>query len=240
IDPNLGEAHIAIAYALTEHFWDWEAAEAEYKKGLELSPNYATGHQWYAEYLNYMGRYDEAKKEVKIARELDPLSLVILWVESFIYHWSGDVESARRFMDRNIELYPDYSQMYYNKADLLLTEGEYEDAAQLFLKALEVDKVSTEVLDEGEKALKLSGIKGLFNVFLEFHLKQEPINSYRVAQDYYVLGDYESSLDWFERAIEERNFQMIQINQDPLFSDPDFRFNPRFQAILKKMNFPDI
>ena len=49
IDPDLGEAHIAIAYALTEHFWDWEAAEAEYKKGLELSPNYATGNQWYAE-----------------------------------------------------------------------------------------------------------------------------------------------------------------------------------------------
>ena len=187
-----------------------------------------------------MGRYDEAKKEVKIARELDPLSLVILWVESFVYHWSGDVESARRFMDRNIELYPDYSQMYYNKADLLLSEGEYEDAAQLFLKALEVDKVSIEVLDEGREALKLSGIQGLTNVFLEIHLKQEPINSYRVAQDYYILGDYESSLDWFERAIEERNFQMIEINQDPLFSDTVFRSNPRFQAILKKMNFPDL
>jgi len=116
IDPNMGEAHIAIAYALTEHFWDWEAAEVEYKKGLELSPNYATGHQWYAEYLNYMGRHNEAKKEIKLARELDPLSLVILWVESWTYHWSGNIESTRGFMDRNIELYPDYDQMYYNKA----------------------------------------------------------------------------------------------------------------------------
>ncbi|MCH8289325.1 MAG: hypothetical protein IID12_09520 [Candidatus Marinimicrobia bacterium] len=240
IDPNLGEAHIAIAYALTEHFWDWEAAEAEYKKGLELSPNYATGHQWYAEYLNYMGRHDESKKEIKIARELDPLSLVILWVESWIYHWSGDIESARRFMDRNIELYPDFSQMYYNKGDLHLGEGEYEEAAQLYLKGLEIDKVSAEVLDEHREAFNLYGIKGLFNVFLEFDLKQDPINSYRVARDYYILGDYEKSIDWFERAIEDRIFWIVQINQRPTFSDPVFRSNPRFQAILKKMNFPDI
>ena len=239
IDPNIGEAHIAIAYALTEHFWDWEAAEAEYKKGLELSPNYATGHQWYGEYLSIMSRYDESKKEIKLARELDPLSLVILWVESWIYHWSGDIETARRFMDRNIELYPDYGQMYFNKSSLHLSEGEYEEAAQMFLKALEIDNIPAEDLEEFRKALKLSGIKGLFKVFLEFHLKQEPINAYRVAVDYYVLGDYERSLDWFERAMEERNYRMVLINQDPLYSDPEFRSNPRFQAILKKMNFPD-
>ena len=240
IDPNIGEAHISIAYALTEHFWDWEAAGAEYKKGLELSPNYGTGHQWYAEYLTHMGRYDESKKEVKIARELDPLSMIILRAESWIYHWSGDIESARIFMDRNIELHPDYGLMYYDKGDLHLGEGEYEEAAQLYLKGLEIDKVSAEVLDERREAFNLSGIKGLFKVNLEFSLKQEPINSYRVAVDYNDLEDYESSLDWLERAIEERNFNMIRINQDPIFSDPEFRSNPRFQAILKKMNFPNL
>ena len=239
IDPNLGEAHIAIAYALTEHFWDWEAAEVEYKKGLELSPNYATGHQWYAEFLTYMGRHDEAKKEIKLAKELDPLSLVILLVEAFVYHLSGDIESARGFMDRNIELYPDYGTMYYNKADLHLGEGEYEEAARMWLKAFEIDKVSIEVLDERREAFNLYGIKGLFKVFLESNLKQKPINSYRVAVDYYVFGEYERSFDWLERAIEERNFTMIQVKQEPLFSDPEFRSNPRFQAILKKMNFPD-
>ena len=62
----------------------------------------------------------------------------------------------------------------------------------------------------------------------------------RSAESYYISGDYERSLDWLERAIEERNFRTVQINQDPLFSDPVFRSNPRFQAILKKMNFPDI
>ena len=109
----------------------------------------------------------------------------------------------------------------------------------MFLKALEIDNIPGEDLEEFRKALKLSGIKGLFEVFLEFDLKQEPINAYRVAVDYYVLGEYENSIDWFERAIEGRDFQMLQINQNPLFSDPVFRSNPRFQAILKKMNFPE-
>ena len=110
----------------------------------------------------------------------------------------------------------------------------------MWLKAFEIDKVSTEVLEEGRKALKLSGIKGLINVFLEFHLKQDPVNSYFIAIDYSILGDYERSLDWLERAMEDRNFWMIHVNQDPTFSDPVFRSNPRFQTILKKMNFPDL
>ena len=238
IDPNLGEAHIAIAYALTEHFWDWEAAEAEYKKGLELSPNYATGHQWYGELLFIMGRYDESKNEIELARELDPLSRIILFIESVVHHWSGDLESARRLMDRNIGIYPEFGGMYRIKAFFHLTQEEYDDAARMWLKAIEIDKSYTEDLEAYREAVKLSGINGLFRIFLEFDLKQDPINSYFVANDYYILGDYEKSLDWLERAIEDRIFWMIQVNQDPLFSDPVFRSNPRFQAILKKMNFP--
>ena len=239
IDPNLGEAHISIAIALSDYFWDWEAAESEYKKGLELSPNYATGHQWYAEFLINMGRYDEAKKEIKIARELDPLSMVILRTETFLYSWSGELETAWRYLDRNIELYPDYSLMYTDKAYLHLQEGEYEEAAQMFLKGDEIDSIHADDLEAYKEALKLSGIKGLFKVFLQFHLKQDPIDPYFVAEDYYILGEYERSLDWLERAMEDRSSWMIGINQNPIFSDPEFRSNQRFQAILQKMNFPD-
>ncbi|MCH8306311.1 MAG: hypothetical protein IIB94_14455, partial [Candidatus Marinimicrobia bacterium] len=90
IDPTLGEAHIVIAYAYYEHYWDWEKAEEEFKIGIELSPNYATGHQWYAEFLLRMRRFEEGMKEVKIARELDPLSMIIHLYEGFGYILSGD------------------------------------------------------------------------------------------------------------------------------------------------------
>ena len=239
IDPNLGEAHISIAYANHEHFWDWEAAEAEYKKGIELSPNYATGHQWYTEFLMDMGRYDEAKAEIKLARELDPLSMVILQVETFIYYSSGDIKDAHRFLDRIIELYPDRSGYYNLKALYYISEGEYDEAAQMYLKRMDIDKIPAEELEAYREAIRLSGIKGLFRSFLENHLKQDPIISYRVAIDYYILEEHEKSLDWFERALENRYFRMKAINQDPILSDAEFRSNPRFQAILQKMNFPD-
>ena len=239
VGPNLGEAHTAIAYALTEYFWDWEAAEAEYKEGLELSPNYATGHQWYAEYLSYMGRYDEAIKEVKIARELDPLSKIIMLMEAVIYGWSGDIETSQKYFDRNIEMYPDFGAMYINKGILHIGKEEYEDASQQFLKGLEIDKITAEGLEPYREAAKYSGFNGLIKVLHEFDLKQKPINSVLIAQNYYLLGDYENSIDWLERAIDERNLRLIRIRQGPIFSDPVFRSNPRFLAILKKMNFPD-
>ena len=240
IDPNLGEAHISIALANFEYFWDWEAAEAEYKKGLELNPNYATGHQWYSEFLTMMSRFDEAKNEVKIARELDPLSMIILFEESIVYYWSGDIDSVRSIMDRNIELYPDFFGMYERKAQLLFNEGEYNDAAKLWLKAAELQNLSTGDLEAMRGAVELSGFKGFIKVKHEIDLKQVPINSYTLAINYYLMGDYDKSLDWFERMLDERDFRMTHINVNPDYSDPVFRSNPRFQAILKKMNFPEV
>ena len=74
---------------------------------------------------------------------------------------------------------------------------------------------------------------------LDYHLSQDPVNAYRVAEDYSIIGDYEKSINWLERAVEDRNFFMVTINVDPNFKRLEFRSNPRFQAILKKMNFPD-
>jgi len=240
IDPNLGEAHISIALANFDYFWDWEAAEAEYKKGLELSPNYATGHQWYSEFLTMMGRFDEAKNEVKIARELDPLSMIILFAESLIYHWSGDIDSARSIMDRNIELYPDFFGMYVRKAELHFTEGEYNDAAKMWLKAAELQNLPTGDLAAMRKAVKLSDFKEFIKVKHEIDMKQIPITLHALAFNYYVMGDYDKSLDWLERAVDERSFRMTHINVSPDYSDPVFRSNPRFQAIIKKLNFPEV
>src|SRR5437588_8418901 len=77
IDGNLAEAHISRARILEIFEWQWADAEREYKQALELNPNYALGHHWYATYLRIMGRVDEAKVELKRAQELDPLALNI-------------------------------------------------------------------------------------------------------------------------------------------------------------------
>ena len=77
IDEGLPEAHTALALIVENYDWDWQTAEKEYRRAIELNPNYATAHHWYAEYLNWRGRFDEALQESERARQLDPLSLII-------------------------------------------------------------------------------------------------------------------------------------------------------------------
>ena len=239
IAPNLGEAHISIASVLSDYYWDWEESEIEFKKGIELSPNYATGHHWYAAYLTYMGRFDEALKEIKIARELDPLSMIILSEESNFYYWSGDVDSARIMMDRNIELYPDFSLMYSNRAYLHFNQGENEDAALMWLKVAELQNRPAGKLKAMRRAVELGGFREMIKVKHEFDMKHIPVYSHIIAYNYYVMGDYDRSLDWLERSLDERTFRITNLNVNPYYSNPEFRSSPRFQAILKKMNFPN-
>jgi len=130
--------------------------------------------------------------------------------------------------------------MYRRKAELHFTEGEYDEAAQMWLKAAELQNLSTGELEAMRGAVELSGFKGLIKVKNEIEMKHIPITFNKIAYNYYVMGDYDKSLDWFERGVDERNFRMTWIKQDPIFSDPEFRSDPRFQAILKKMNFPDL
>ena len=77
LDGNLAEAHASLAVIARNYDWDWQTAEKEFRRAIALDPNYATGHQWYAEHLAFSGRFEESFEEMKRARQLDPLSLII-------------------------------------------------------------------------------------------------------------------------------------------------------------------
>jgi len=77
LDERLPEAHTALAVIAQNYDWDWATAEKEYRRAIQLNPNYATGHHWYAECLALQGRFNEAFPEIESARQLDPLSLII-------------------------------------------------------------------------------------------------------------------------------------------------------------------
>ncbi len=103
LDPDLSEAHTALAAALWLDNWEWENAEAEFKRSLELSPTYPTANHWYAEYIMTMGRHDEAMARMKKGQELDPLSLIIsVAVGWALYHarrYDEAIEQLRRSVD---------------------------------------------------------------------------------------------------------------------------------------------
>ena len=238
IDPALGEAHISRAYAYIEHYWDWEKAEAAFKKGLELSPNYATGHQWYAEFLSRMGRFEESIEEIKIARELDPLSMVIHIVEGWIYFLAGDFEKGIEIYNTVASLYPEHSWPQYNLSYLYRWADKPEAAYIHLLLAADLDDRAPEEIEELKTTYAKSGWKGLDERRLKNLFKQGGRPA-AIADTYISLGEYEKALDWLERGYEERDYFLSILKVGPQYRIPEIQYNPRFQALLEKMNFPD-
>ena len=238
IDPALGEAHISRAYAYIEHYWDWEKAEAAFKKGLELSPNYATGHQWYAEFLSRMGRFEESIEEIKIARELDPLSMVIHIVEGWIYFLAGDFEKGIEIYNTVASLYPEHSWPQYLLSNRYRWANNPEAAYSHLLLAVELDDQAPEEIEELKTTYAKSGWKGLDERRLKNLFKQGGRPA-AIADTYISLGEYEKALDWLERGYEERDYFLSILKVGPQYRIPEIQYNPRFQALLEKMNFPD-
>ena len=94
LDDALPESHVALALIVENYDWDWNAAEKEYRRAIELNPNYATAHHWYAEFLTWRGRFAEGLRESEIARTLDPLSLIIASDHAAIFYYSRQYDQA--------------------------------------------------------------------------------------------------------------------------------------------------
>ncbi len=94
LDESLAEPHATLGLLAMNVDWDWSEAERQYKRAIELNPNYATAHHWYGEFLAYMGRFDEGLAEIKRAQELDPLSLIISTDLGKVYFLKRDYQQA--------------------------------------------------------------------------------------------------------------------------------------------------
>ena len=127
LNPALGQAHTTLGYILAE-FDRWGEAEQEFKKSLELTPDYATGWQWYGNFKTYQGKPDEAEELLFKARELDPLSPIILsnYIDGLFNN--RKIELANQEIERALGLFPDFPLLYFTKGSIHLLRGEFEEA----------------------------------------------------------------------------------------------------------------
>ncbi len=134
INNSLGEAHTALAYVSYVFDWDFALADKQFKQAIALNPNYATSHQWYAEYLAAMGRHAEALAEIRRAQVLDPLSLIINAVGGLVYNWAGmydnAVEECRRTLDMDQDFYPAHLYLAW----IYGNQGKNDEAFSEYMK----------------------------------------------------------------------------------------------------------
>lgn len=240
IDENLAEAHIALAMYKAQHEWDWERAEARFKRGIAINPSYATAHQNYGEFLGFMGRTRESIDEVETALKLDPLSLSTNTAQAFPYMVARRYSEAIEKLQPTLEMNKDFplalfylGRCYDGIGDHKRANEQYERAISLsgrstfFSSALINSLAKDGQIDEAEK--RLSELKTV--------AKKQPVSDYVFARAHAALGHREDALEILERAYRERASLMHVIKVDPNFDE--FRSDARFQNILKSMKLND-
>ncbi len=138
LDPTLGAAYASLAVVKHEYDWDWPGAEQDFKRALQLNPNYAPAHQWYAEFLTRMRRFDEAHAEIERAHDLDPLSLIVNSVGGWVYLNARQPERAIKQLHKTIELDANFPPAHGYLGLAYQQQGEFGQALAEFRRALEL------------------------------------------------------------------------------------------------------
>lgn len=238
LDNSLAEAHTALALINENYDWDWQAAGREFRRAIQLDPNYPTAHHWYAEYLGWQGRFSEAFAESDRARQLDPLSLIIATDHAAILYDSRQYAAAIAELRTILEINPNFA-----RARALLV-GCYT-AANQFDKALE----------EIDKWQRLDSWPGFFAlqayVYNRAGNPQQAQRSLREFKHACVLhcedpsalpseilasiaaGQRDQVFAVLQKAFDERSNALTGLKVDPLY-DP-LRSDPRFQDLLRRV-----
>jgi tetratricopeptide (TPR) repeat protein len=239
LDQGSAEAHTALALILQNHDWDWQTSEKEYRRAIELNPNYATAHHWYAEHLMWLGRFDEALAESERARQLDPLSLIVASDHGAILYFS-------RQYDRAIEQFRDVRRKDPNFSRAGLIVYAYVEK-RMFARALGEAELFRHLYGEGpwywSELAYIHGRAGQLGKArrelekLEKLSRQEQVNPVTMLWAHLGTGNKEEALADLEKAYSEHFGILTTLKVEPAF-DP-LRNDPRFQDLLRRAGLAD-
>ncbi len=237
LDNTLAEAHVSLAHILMNYDWNWSAAETEFKRSIELRPDYATAHEWYAiHYLTATGRLKEAVQEMKKALELEPASLVMNTFMGATLYYAGRYDEAIDQCRRTIEMDPNFAVAHWHLG-LAYEEKQALDAAtEEFKKAISLSGGSPLMRAALSRAYAQSQKKHGANEMLDKLnelSKQQYVSPYEVATIYIALGNNEQAFQLLEEAYAEHSFHLVYLNVSPQFKS--VRSDPRFQDLVQRL-----
>jgi serine/threonine-protein kinase len=236
LDETLPEAHASLAWALFVYDWRWEEAGHEFRRSIELDPQYATAHQWYAFLLASRGRLDEALVEGHTAQELDPTSVSVRRTLGWLYYYARRYEQARYHLARAVAMNPDAEETYRVLGLTLAIEGRFDEAERVLRDATAMRGSGTYTSATLGFALARAGKRAEAETVLaelEALRARGYVSPVAFATLHIGLGQIDSALDWAERAHEERRGWLAYLDVNPLL-DP-LRGQPRFEALAARM-----
>ena len=234
LDKDLPEAHTALALIVQNYDYDWQTAGREFHRAIELNPNYATAHHWYAEHLMWRGRFDEALRESERARQLDPLSLIIATDNGAILLYSRQYDRALEKLHAVHELDPSFP-----RADGLIVRA-YEEKGMFADALAELEK--SRPLYNSWACSELADIYGrtgqpaqaaIALARMEQLSRGQQVDPVVFVEPYIGMDKKDEAFLWLNKAYAQHSNSLTALKVDPLY-DP-LRSDPRFQDLLRRV-----
>jgi eukaryotic-like serine/threonine-protein kinase len=238
IDAELSEAHAALGY-VRHYEWQWAEAEKSLRRAITLNPNNALARIWYANLLCSLRRFNEAIDQVLIARDLDPLSLIVSSNVGWVYYRARRNSEAIAEYERGLALDSTYLQSHMRLADAYLAAGRFDQAIAEGETVARLSNRSVADLMLLEKVKLLAGRSNEFNRRLEelIALSSKGYASpAAIANAYFSVGRNDEGFVWLERSYNERTNNMAYLAVEPVYDG--VRDDPRFKALLRAIGLP--
>ena len=237
LDDTLAEAHATLAHILINYDWNSSAAEKEFKRSIELNPEYATAHQWYAiHFLTATGRLEEAVQEMKKALELDPASLVMNTFMGATLSYTGRYDEAIDQCRRTIQMDPNFAVAHWHLGLAYEQKQLLDEAIEEFRKAISLSGGSplmkAALARAYAKAQKTHEANEMLNELNEL-AKRQYASAYELATIYVALGNNEEAFQLLAKAYAEHSFHLVNLNVSPHFKS--VRSDPRFQDLVQRL-----
>lgn len=237
IDPNLAEAHASLGAVSALYEFNWAEAEAYFRRALEENPSYSIARYWYAIFgLAPLGRLDEALREAKKGRELDPLSPPPSSAVGMMACYQHDYDRAIRELQKTLDLDPNFVIAHFYLGKIHFEQGRIEEGRAALQKARDVMGDTPIVIGVLGYYLAANGDRdGAMKLLdlLNGYSAQQYVPAQPYALIYSGLGENDLAFEWLDKAFEEQSSLLIWLKVDPTFNK--LRSDPRFAILLRKM-----
>ena len=239
-DEHSAEAHTSLAHVKATQDWDWLGAEREFQRALSLGARYPTAHHWYAvSCLAPMGRLDEAREEISLAQELDPISSIIARDLARVHYYRQDFESALEQCDHAIELNPHFSPAYWILGLVQEQRGEFDESVAAFQRAIQISPGSPIMQAALGRTLALCGKRrDALGILEELHKLAEKryVSPFELASLHFALDQPLEGFEWLSKAFQDRCFELISLRVDPRWQS--LKSDPHFHRLFSRLGLP--
>jgi len=236
LDETLGEAHCTLGFFRLLYDWEFTAAENEFKRAIEFSPNFANAWDGYGFYFKATGQNEASIRACQRAQELEPLSLFITLSLAWAYYFARQYDRAMEQGAKALDMDPNFGFAYWHRGMAYIQQKKFGDAITALRKAISLSGPATTFISYlGYANARLGKSREARQMIaqLERVSKRQYVSSYFIAIIYLGLGELDRTFEWLEKAYEERSGFMAFINVEPMLDA--LRGDPRFKALAEKI-----